>query len=90
MDQTTIDLLNQAAQNKDWITLAVVAVVIIVPLVLKVLGKKVPILDTILDLTLKIVRVARPQKPLPPPEPGKPEGVAAIVPIEGAKDQNKP
>lgn len=89
-----IEILNQAAQHKDYLLLAVSAVAVIVPVVLKVLGKQVPIVDQAIELVLKVVVALRKPKsgdigdpPGGPSKPGDQEvdeetGLAKVVPIK--------
>lgn len=92
MDQKLIDDINTAVQSHNWVVLIVCAVALIVPIVLKVMGKSIPIVDTILDLAVKVVKALKPNAPPPPPKAGEPTGVAAVVKIEDAskKPANKP
>lgn len=80
-------LINEAAQNKEWVLLAVSAVALIVPIVLKAIGKQVPLLDTILDVAIKIAVSLRKPKAVEAPKDGetKAEGVAGVVKIEDEK-----
>ena len=78
-------LIHEAAQNKDWLTLAIAAVLLIVPVVMKALGKKVPLLDSGLDLVAKILPALKKKPVEPPPAEGEKQGLAAVVPIEDAK-----
>lgn len=79
-----LDVLNSAAQSKDWLVLAVAAVCVIVPVVLKALGKHVPLVDAAVEFVTGILKARKPKAP-PPPPAGQAEGVAAIVPVEAEK-----
>lgn len=83
-NQSLLDQLNSAAQSGDWVMLAVLGVAVIVPIVLKALGKSVPVLDQALELAVKVAGAFRKPKPPPPAEPGK-DGIAGIVPVEEKK-----
>lgn len=80
--QDVLDIINQAAAGGDWILLAVGAVALIVPIVLKALGKSVPVVDQIISVVLKVATSLRKPKAPPAVEPGKPEGIAAVIKIE--------
>ena len=78
-----LTIIDTAAQTQDWLILAIAAVLLIVPIVLKALGKKVPLVDGIIDLAVGILKT---RKKAPPPVPaGELEGVAKVVPIEAEK-----
>ncbi len=72
-----------------WVPASVVAVLILVPLVLKALGKSVPVLDPIMqvafDLLKKLAPKKDPVKVVPPAEQPGVEKVAKVVPIEELK-----
>lgn len=72
-------IINQAVLAKDWVTLAVAVVVLVVPIVLKALGKDVPVVDAVVGW-VRGVLAARAKKPVVPPTSGK-EGVEAVVPV---------
>ena len=79
-------LINEAAQNKDWLLLAVGCVALAVPIVLKALGKNIPVVDQILDVLIRVAVNFR-KKPVPTPANGK-EGISAVVPIEEKKKES--
>jgi len=84
-------LLNEAAQAKDWIVLGGALLCLVVPIVLKALGKSVPIVDSIIDIA-KNVLVAIRKKPEQKQVESKndaEQGIASIVSIETAKSENK-
>ena len=83
------DLINEAAQTKNWPMLAAAAVILIVPVVLKALGKSVPLLDQALSWAQKALPMMR-KKEVPPAPEGEPQGVAKVVPIEDAKKGPNP
>jgi hypothetical protein len=78
-------LINEAAQNKDWLLLAVGCVALAVPIVLKAMGKNIPVVDQVLDVLIRVAVNFR-KKPVPPPVAGK-EGISAVVPIEDKKKE---
>jgi hypothetical protein len=82
---TVLELINQAAGSGDWLVLAIAAVCLIVPIVLKALGKSVPIVDQIVSVVIGVAKSLRKPKPPAPLEPGK-EGIAAVVEV---KDETK-
>lgn len=72
-----------------WVPASIVAVLIIVPLILKALGKKVPVLDPIIQVAFELLQKMAPKKDpakvaTPAEQPGV-EKVAKIVPIEELK-----
>ena len=85
-----IEQLTSAAAAHNWIATAVIATLLIVPLVLKMLGKSVPVLDGILSWAagfLPQLRKATDPKPVDAPvDPSKPSGLAAVVPIADKKE----
>lgn len=72
-------IINSAVVSHDWVTLAVAVVVLVVPIVLKAMGKNVPVVDAVIGW-VRSVLAARAKKPTPPPAAGK-EGVEAVVPV---------
>lgn len=84
MDET-LTLLNNAAQAQDWLALVLLALVVVVPVVLKAMGKKVPFVDTAVSA---IVAFVKSKKPKEPPAPAKDEktGLEAVVKVEEKKD----
>lgn len=86
---TLEDLINEAAQQKNWPLLVGALVIVLVPAVLKLLGKQIPIIDSAVDLAKKALPMLR-KKDVPPPAAGEKEGLAAIIPIEGKKDDKGP
>lgn len=74
-------IINDAAQGHDWLVLAIAAVLLIVPVVMKALGKKVPIVDTILDLGLKVLPLLKKKPVEPPADPSQPQGIAKVVEV---------
>lgn len=79
-------IINEAAQNRDWLMLAAASLALVVPVVLKALGKSVPVVDQLLGLLLKVVSAFRKPPQAPPPVDGK-EGIAAVVPIKDEKKE---
>lgn len=73
-------LINEAAQNKDWIILIAASIALFVPIVLKAFGKSIPVVDQALDLAIKALLSFR-KKPEAPPAKGK-EGIEAVLPVE--------
>ena len=85
------DLLNQLGQlvqSQDWLSVAVVSALVLLSLatvVLKALGKNIPILGTILDLGKGVLKVLPKKAPPPPADPSK-DGLAAVVKIEDKRE----
>lgn len=85
------DLLNQLGQlvqSQDWLSVALVAALVLLSLamvVLKALGKNIPILGTILDLGKGVLKVLPKKAPPPPADPSK-DGLAAVVKIEDKRE----
>ena len=81
-------LLNDAAAQKDWVVLAILGAAVIVPVVLKALGKHVPLVDTVIEWVVAILKARK--KALPPTPEGEVEGVAKVLPIKDVSEQPKP
>lgn len=85
------DLLNQLSvlvQSQDWLSVALVAALVLLSLamvVLKALGKNIPILGTIVDLGKGVLKVLPKKAPPPPADPAK-DGLAAVVKIEDKRE----
>lgn len=82
-----LKMLSDAVAGQNWVVVVVVSVLVllsIVALVLKVMGKDVPIIGTLLDLGKGIVKVL-PAKKVEPVDPAK-EGIAGVVEV---KDESK-
>lgn len=82
-----ISALSDAAAAHNWLVVGVVALLLIVPLVLKMLGKDLPILDAAFGWIagfLPQLRAATDPKPKPvdPSAPVEPSGLAKVVPIK--------
>ena len=73
-----LEIVDAAAQSQDWVILAIAAVLIIVPIVLKALGKKVPLVDAALSLAVGVLKSVKRKQPPPPEVEG---GVGAVVPV---------
>ena len=81
MDPETLNMLAEAAKANDLLLIAVALAAVVVPLVLKVLGKNVPGLDPVLRLIVSVVGAFRKKKD-PPPAPDEPQGVSNLVPLK--------
>jgi hypothetical protein len=81
------ELINQAVANKDWLAVGLASVLLIVPVVLKALGKDVPWLDPVLAGLKKLLTAKVKAEVVPPPAEGEKTGIAAVVPI---KPEEKP
>jgi hypothetical protein len=91
MDDSLLDLVNQAAQSQQWLILAIAVVLLAVPVVLKALGKSVPILDQILAVATSLLKTFAKKTPPPPAQlPENQDGVAKVVPIEDARKGPQP
>ncbi len=78
--------LSEAVASQNWLVVVAVSVVLLaglVSVVLKAIGKPVPLLDTLIDFAKRILP-SLPKKAPPAPAPEK-QGVAAIVPVEETK-----
>lgn len=83
-----LEVIDAAAQSKDWLVLGIASVVLVVPIVLKALGKRVPLVDAAAEFVVGILKARK--KPLPEPKPGEPSGIAAVVPVKDAVEKPKP
>lgn len=82
-----LQMLVDAINNHDILTIVVGSVVVILTLLsvtLGALGKKVPLITPLLELAKSLLS-SLPKKSPPPPPPGEAEGVAKVVPIEDVK-----
>lgn len=88
MDPELLQMLQDAAINHQWLLLGVGLVCLLVPLVLKAMGKSVPVVDSLLDMVLKIAKGFK-KSPVAPVNPvahaGSPEGAKAVVVVEEEK-----
>lgn len=87
-----LDLLNESVQSGSWMVVVGAAVLMagsIATVVLKALGKPVPILDTLLELGKGLVKMLPKKAPPPPADPSK-DGVAAVVKIEDRRGPPTP
>lgn len=87
-----LNLLSDAVVSQNWPLVAAIAVVFIlsvVSLVLKALGKNVPLVDKVLDFAKSGLKFI-PKKAPPAPAPGEPQGVAAVVPVVEEKKGPNP
>jgi len=86
-----IALISDAIAQRNWPLLAVLVLVVIVPLVLAALGRKVPILTPILDGAVALAIKLFPKKAAPavaPSEevaPKEPEGISSVVDVHEEK-----
>lgn len=83
MDET-LTLLNNAAQSQDWLALGLLALVVVVPVVLKAMGKKIPFVDTAVSAIVAFVKSKKPKEP-PPPAKDEKTGLEAVVKVEDKK-----
>lgn len=84
-----LTIIDTAAQTQDWVILAIASVVLIVPIVLKALGKKVPLVDAGVNLVVGILKGMKRKAP-PALSPDAKDGVAAVVPVKDVSEQPKP
>lgn len=80
-------MLNDALAGQNWMAVAAISAVMVlmlVSIVLKALGKGVPVLDTLVSMGKGLVKVLPKKAPPPPADPAK-DGVAAVVPVEEKK-----
>ena len=80
-----LSLINDAASTQNWPVLAGAVAVLVVPIVLKAIGKPVPILDQAIPTAVKFLKGIK--KPAPKPEtlPENQPGLANVVNIEDAR-----
>jgi hypothetical protein len=81
-----LNQLSEAVASQNWLVVVIVGVVLalaLVSVVLKAIGKPVPLLDTLLDFAKRVIP-SLPKKAPPAPVDGK-QGVAAIIPVEETK-----
>lgn len=79
-----MEMLNAAAQSQDWLALGLLAVAVVVPVVLKAMGKKVPFVDTAVSAIVAFVKSKKPKEP-PPPAKDEKTGLEAVVKVEDKK-----
>jgi hypothetical protein len=79
------ELINQAVAQKDWIMLGAASLLLVVPVVLKALGKNVPMLDFAIDLGRKLLLSRAKIVPVEKKPEDEPKGIAAIVDIQDAR-----
>ena len=85
-----LSLLNDAASTQNWPVLAAGVVLLAVPIVLKAIGKPVPILDQALPAAVKFLKGIK--KPAPKPEtlPENQPGLSNVVHIDKAREDKGP
>lgn len=84
-----VDIIDAAAQTQDWVVLVIASLVLVVPLVLKGMGKKVPLVDAAVALVTGVLKGMKRKAPPPLPE-GEKDGVAGVVPVKDVSEQPKP
>lgn len=85
MNELVAQLVTAAAEH-NWVVVALVAVLIAVPIVLRLLGKEIPLVSSILDIVAKLIPMLKKKAPAPPAEG---DGLASVVPVEEKKDAPK-
>lgn len=92
-DPTLNDLLQLAVEQRNWFAIAVIAVLIIVPLVLKLVKKDFPGQDLIATALTGLAKflTSRPPSNSPVPEADKKEvaGVEKVIQIIPEEDEKK-
>jgi hypothetical protein len=83
-------LLNDAASTQNWPVLAAGVVLLAVPIVLKALGKSVPILDQALPMAVKFLKGMKKPEPKPETLPENQPGLANVVHIDKAREDKGP
>jgi hypothetical protein len=83
-------LLNDAASTQNWPVLAAGVVLLAVPIVLKAIGKPVPILDQVLPTAVKFLKGMKKPAPKPEEQPENQPGLAAVIQIDKAKEDKGP
>lgn len=83
-------LINEAASSQNWPLLAGAVAVLIVPIVLKAVGKPVPVLDQAVPAVVRLLKGIK--KPAPKPEtlPENQPGLANVIQIDKAKEDKGP
>lgn len=77
-----VALINEAVAAKNWPLLAVAVAMIVVPVVLHLIGKDVPIVSSVLTKIAQFLK-ARPTAPKPSEPPAEaPKGVESVVTIK--------
>jgi len=85
-----LSLLNDAASTQNWPVLAAGVVLLAVPIVLKAIGKPVPILDQALPAAVKFLKGIKKPAPKPEEQPENQPGLAAVIQIDKAKEDKGP
>lgn len=90
MDQDLNALLQLAVEQHNYLLLAVVAVLIIAPIVLKLLGKSIPGQELIVSALKGLAQFlgSRSNK-LPPPPENETKGAAAVIQIVPEEDKKE-
>jgi hypothetical protein len=82
--QELLNSLSEAVAAQNWIVVVVVSVLVLLTLaalILKALGRDVPILGTIIDLGRGVVQFLPKKAPPAPVDPSK-QGVAGVVEVK--------
>ena len=82
MDQQTLDAITAAFAAHNWVSFAVLALMFLVPTVLHVMGKDVPLVSKLLPIVGDLVQklFAKPAAPVVPAD----QGVAGVVELKVA------
>lgn len=90
METPTVDfvtLINEAVAARNWPLLVVAILMLVVPIVLHLLGKDVPVVSSVLAKIAEFLK-ARPAKPAAPVE--EPKGILSVVKVEEEKKGPNP
>jgi hypothetical protein len=83
-------LINDAASTQNWPVLAGAVAVLVVPIVLKAIGKPVPILDQALPVVVRFLKGVKKPEVKPETLPENQPGLAAVIQIDKAKEDKGP
>lgn len=79
-----LTLISEAAASHSWVVLALALVLLAIPLVLKALGKSVPIVDQLLPALVGLLKGFK-KKPAEPEVKPEDDGISNVVHIDKEK-----
>lgn len=83
-----VSLINDAVAAKNWPLLAVAVLMLVVPIVLHLIGKDVPVVTSVLTKIAEFLKARPAAKPVAPVD--EPKGVLAVVKVEEEKKGPNP
>ena len=83
MESDLLTQLSDAVAGQNWIAVVAIGLAVVIPLVLKALGKNIPFVEPILRVIVGWARGLKGPKPAPKQEDQK--GLAAVVEIKDAE-----